>query len=215
MSRGWPIALIATMLVSGCAVGMGSAYVGQWRPHEQVTMRACRVDAAGRCAEHEELVEAVPGRTFWGVLATFPAVGVTRTSQAGVPDTRLRLESTLEVMKGYGGFAVGVRTGVQADLAGTGKDGRFDTTVPLAVLGHLSIADRLAVYAGGGYVPWAQVDHVQSHVGATGIAGLQYAIHRDLQERYVILSLEANTTWVELPHPYRTTALTGTVGLFF
>jgi hypothetical protein len=211
----WPLALAAVALASGCALGAGSAYVGQWRPRTKIALSACRVDDAGRCVEHHEVIEPVPARTFWGVLATFPVFGMTQTSQGGVPDTRLRLESTLEVMKGYGRFAVGVRTGVQGDLAGTGKDGRFDTTVPVAVLGHLSILDRLAVYAGGGYVPWAQVDHVRSHVGATGIAGLQYAAHRDLEERYVILSLEANTTWVDLPHPYRSTALTGTVGIFF
>ena len=199
-------ALLAFVLVvqSGCALGIGSAYVGQWRQHRQVEYTACVIDN-GRC-DPQPVTTDVPARKFWGTLVTFPAAGI-----AGASDgVHLRLETALEYMRGYDRFAVGVRAGVQLDLA----DKTFTTALPVTVLGHYSLSDRLAIYGGPGYVPGAWIGDSVSHIGATGVAGIEYGLGRDLDEHYVILSLEASTTWIDLARPYTSTGVTATLGLF-
>jgi len=202
------LAALASLALSGCSFGAGSAFVGQWRPHEQIDFDACLVDDAGRCTARKQVTSQVPGRRFWGVITTVTAVGAASVSQADTTTTRARLTPSLEIMKGNGPLAVGVRGSVQLDLKAAGA-------VPLVVLGHLSLTDRLSVHLGGGYVPFARQAGENAFVGVQGLAGLQLALSRTHSENYIIMTLEADTTWIAFDQRYRSNGVTGHLGVFF
>ena len=194
--------------LGGCGLGFGSAFVGQWRPRREVEFEACLVDDGGRCVERKQVATAIPARRFWGAIVTFPALGAASVTAGGVRQTRLRLTPSLELMRGWGPYAVGVRAGVQVDRHAAGM-------VPVVALGHLSLTERLSVHAGGGYVPEAWLHGAHAHVGAQGLAGVQLALSRAEAENYVVISVEADTTWVGFAEPYRSSALSGHLGVFF
>ena len=146
------IRLALLCVLPSCAVGVGSAYVGQWRPHTDVDLQACRVGANNVCTETKQVTTTTPAKRFWGVNMTYPAVGASTVSQDGMTATRLRLDPSLEVLEGAGRFALGLRTGVVLDL-GTSKNQSAAGFMPVDVLGHLSLTDRIGIYGGVGYTP--------------------------------------------------------------
>jgi hypothetical protein len=203
------LAALATLAsLAGCGIGFGSAFVGQWRKREQVELDACLVDEGDRCVEHKQIATPVPARRFWGAIITYPTLGAALVTEAGVRRTRLRFTPSLELMRGWGPFAVAVRAGVQVDLSA----GR---AVPVVALAHLSLTERLSVHAGGGYVPYARLHGERAYVGAQGLAGIQLGISRTRAENYVVISLEADTTWVGFAESYRSSGLSGHLGIFF
>jgi hypothetical protein len=201
------LALVAASL-GGCSAGFGSAFVGQWRPYDRVDVDACLVDDAGRCREHKQVTTEVPGREFWGVVIAYPAAGVSSITQGGAHATRLRLTPSLEVMAGSGRFAVGGRIGAQIDRDGAGS-------MPIVGLAHLSLAERLSVHAGGGYLPYARQHGEIVHVGAQALGGFQLALSRARSENYIVATVETDVTWIAFAQHYRAIGISGHLGVFF
>jgi hypothetical protein len=202
------IVLAALAPLGGCGLGFGSAFVGQWRPRDQVEFDACLVDDSDRCVEQKEVVTPVPARRFWGAIITYPALGAALVTEGGVRRTRLRLTPSLELMRGWGAYALGVRAGVQLDRSAAGA-------VPVVVLAHVSMTERLSVHVGGGSVPYARLHGERAHVGAQGLAGAQLALSRAEAENYVVITVEADTTWVGFAESYRSNGLSAHLGIFF
>jgi hypothetical protein len=201
-------------LLPACAFGVGSAYVGQWRPHTDVELQACRVDASGGCSETKTITTFTPAKKFWGVNVTWPGPGASMVTQGGMTEARLRLAPSLEVLEGAGRFAVGLRSGAILDIENHAK-GEVAGILPVDVLGHLSLGDRIGIYGGVGYTPYARVHDETSMVGARALGGVQFVLQRDFLERYIVLTVEADTTWVDFDHPYHSTGLTSNLGFFF
>jgi hypothetical protein len=115
------IALVALVAIAqtGCALGFGSSYVGQWRAHEEIDFNACLEDESGRCVEEKQMVRQVPERKFWGFMMNFPVGGLgavyydDSTKRGFAP----RFDTSLELLRGSGKYAFGVRTGITFDNA--------------------------------------------------------------------------------------------------
>lgn len=198
--------LVPLLALTACSFGFGSAYVGQWRPRTHVDVDACLVDDAGQCRDHKQIVTAEPARRFWGVIVPLPALGAAHIDHAGHTTTSVRAEPGLEILSGYGKLAWGVRGSVLFE----------DHTVatPITAIGHLSLSPRFGIYAGAGYSPYARIagDHMPSETTALGgqvLAGAQIALARAL-----VLSLEADSTWLDVAGGYHSFGLTGQLGLF-
>jgi len=204
-------AATCTLLVTGCSVGAGSAYVGQWSPREQVDFEVCLQDEAGRCIDTKRVVSQVPGRRFWGVTTTFPAIGASQVQVGDQKSTKFRMEPSLEILKGSGRVAFGVRTSVLIDTG----DKQVATALPVTAIGHLSLHPRWAVHAGLGMVPFMRAEDTNAFVGGRGLFGFQYALSKTHSENFIVLSLELDTIYVLFDEPYRSTGLTGHIGLFF
>lgn len=201
--------LLAVLLgCTGCSVGVGSAYVGQWRAHDEVEYRACLEDAAGKCVAEKESVKHVPERSYYGVIIPYPALGAARVTHDGDTRTRFRMEPSLEVLRGKGRAAYGVRTGAVLDI----RDAIF---VPVMLLGHYSLHERFSVHAGLGGVPYARRGKEEAFLGGRGLLGFQWALGRVRSETYWVFSAEADTTLINFDAPYRATGLTGHLGIFF
>jgi hypothetical protein len=200
--------VVALASLAGCGVGGGGAFVGRWRPYDRVDYDACLVDDAGRCGEHRQVVTHVPARKVRGAIVTFPAAGVAVATRDGTTTTRARFEPSLEVLQGVGRVAVSVRVSGLFDLNGA-------SSVPVIALGHLSLTERLSVHAGGGYVPYARSAGETSLVGGRALVGLQLALSRAVSVNYVVLSVDADETWIDFDHPYRAMGFTGHLGVYF
>jgi len=61
-------AALLALATTGCTLGAGSAYVGEWRPRTVVDYRVCVEDALGRCASTRDVVTEHAPRRFWGVI---------------------------------------------------------------------------------------------------------------------------------------------------
>jgi len=207
--------ILALIPLAGCAVGAGSAYVGQWRPHDEVAFEACLVDDQGKCLERKEVVEHVPGRRFWGVLIAFPAVGAAGVTHAGDSQTVFRVEPSLEILRGSGRWAVGIRGGPVID-SGVGMDAKGGAvSVPLTAIGRLSVLDQVSVYAGLGFSPFARLAGETAFSAERALAGLQLALSKTHSENFIILSVEVDQVRIQFDDPYRSTGVTGNIGLFF
>ena len=200
--------MLLALSSTGCSVGMGSAYVGQWRARDEVVFRACREDDSGRCVENKEVVRHVPERTFTGVSLPLAAMGASFVTHRGETTLRYRIEPSLEVLHGRGSVAWGVRTGAVIDVRGA-------ISVPAMGVAHYSILERLGIYGAAGVIPYARRGDETGVFGARGLIGLQWAFARGDRETFWILNLEADTLWVKLADSYRSTGITGHVGLFF
>jgi len=206
MKRLFLVAAAASTV--GCSFGVGSAFVGQWRPHDRVDVDACLMDEAGQCAERKQVTTHVPERAFWGVLVAYPAVGIARVSRGDGDTTKARLAPSLEVMTGKGRYAVGARVAAQIELDAA-------RATPIAVLGHLSLTERLSVHAGAGYLPYARLHGESAFVGAEALGGFQLALSRTRSETYLVATVEGDVTWIGFDQPYRAIGLTGHLGIFF
>jgi hypothetical protein len=189
--------VLVLLLVSGCSFGFGSAYVGEHRPRHRVDVDACLTDDAGQCTDHKQIGHDERGRQFWGVVTQFPAAGV-----AVVDDQpTYRLEPSLEVLSGNGRLAWGVRSSLLFE--------GHTVATPLTGIGHLSLSDRFGIYAGAGYSPYARVGDETTYLGGRALVGAQVALTRIL-----ILSLEADSLWLDGPDGYRSTGFTTHLGFF-
>ena len=231
---GAMIALAVTALsLGGCAFGLGSAFVGQWSPRQEVEFEACLTDASAPgvsnsgdgCKERKEVVADVPGRRFWGVVLPLLQIGPSWVSYDGEEETQIRFQPALELMRGKGRWAYGVRTGIIFDSSGKTMDGpdgepvsdpydsmsAFDVTA----MGHVSIVDRLSLYGGLGYLPWADARDQTTSVGGRGLLGFQLALSKTHSSNFIVLSMEIDRIYLRLDETYRSTGVTGTIGLYF
>lgn len=201
--------LLLAVASSGCtSLGVGSAYVGQWRAHDEVAFRACREDESGRCLEHKEVVRHVPERSFSGVIVPYAAMGVAWVTHEDRTIARYRIEPSLEILHGRGRAAWGIRSGAMIDVRGA-------VAVPAMAMVHYSLFERVSVYGSAGFVPFARRARETSLLGGRGLLGFQWAFARTDREAYWVLSVEADTVWLRFAEPYRSTGITGHLGLFF
>ena len=207
-------AVVVVVALAGCSVGAGSAYVGQWRARDVVEFAACLEDDHGRCVDEKQVTTHQPARRFWGVTASYPALGAASVTSGDEVTTRLRGEASVGFVRGEGRVAWGVRASFMLDLGA-------DLSVPVTGLGHLSLSERIAVHAGLGYAPYTRrflPDEAfeVSYLGARGLAGVQYALGRHHGgNSYWVLTFEADTLVARFDHLYRSSALTGHLGLYF
>lgn len=197
---------LALVALTGCSFGVGSPYVGKWRPHRHVDVEACLVDDTGACTDHKQIITETPPKHFWGAILQFPGLGAASVTRAGDTTAEVRAEPSLELLSGFGRFGWGVR-------AGAIIDGNAIAT-PVTAIGHFSATDRVGLYAGAGFSPWARLalDHMPvetSHLGARVLVGAQLALTRIL-----ILSVEADSLWIGFDGGYHSLGLTGHIGVF-
>ena len=213
-------ALVLAQL-AGCSFGMGSAYVGQWRPHERVDFEACLQDEAGRCIDRKQVTTHVPGRRYWGVIVALPAIGVARATHRGTSSTLTRLEPSVEYLRGRGRWAVGARASfvfeAKNERADVPEDQRSPLLVslPLTAIGRVSLSPRVSAHAGLGYSLFSALNDERSSVASRGLVGVQLALTKTHSENFILLTLEADLMRVRLDEPYRSTGVTGNLGVFF
>jgi hypothetical protein len=196
---------------SGCTLGWGSAFVGEWRGRKEIDYRACLEDEQGRCLKKREKTKFIPERSFFGVAHSLPgAMGASWVTHKGVTQPKFRMESTLEVLKGRGPLAFGVRLGAALDM-----DDKIAVMIPVTLHGHYALTDQFNIYGGGGWVPYAQHDGERSFVGARGLVGFRWSFANTFRQTFWLLGVEANTTWVHFDKPYLSTGSIGYVGAFF
>lgn len=200
--------LTVAMCSVGCSMGFGSPYVGQWRARDEVVFKACREDGGGRCVEEKEYVRHVPARSFNGVIIPYAAMGASWATHNGATNPRFRLESSFEYLQGRGRLAWGVRVGGVLD-------GPRTVLVPAMLVGHFSLTERLGLYGAGGAIPFSRFGRESGALGARGLLGFQWALARVHNETYWLLSFEADTMWVKFADAYRSTGITGHIGVFF
>lgn len=200
--------VVPLLLTCGCSMGFGSAYVGQWRPRQEVVFKACLEDAAGRCIEEKEIVRHVPARRFSGVILPYASMGASFVTHEGRTTPRFRIEPSFEYLRGRGPFAWGIRIGGVFDVNAA-------TSVPAMFALHYSLGEHLGVYGALGPIPYARRANETAVLGARGLLGLQWAFGRMQSESYWVLTLEGDTSWVKFAQPYRSTGVTGHIGLFF
>lgn len=198
---------LALLLLSGCSIGIGGAYVGKHAPRRDVQVEACLVDDAGACIDRKQIVRDQPARHFWGALLAFPAIGGASVTQNGMKSSEFRAEPSLEVLSGYGRFAWGVRGSWLLDGS--------SMSVPITAIGHVSLVPRLGIYAGLGYAPWAQLTHDRAaseaaYANARALAGAQIRLARNFA-----LSLETDSLWLGFDGGYHSYGFTGHLGIFF
>jgi hypothetical protein len=191
----------------GCSMGFGSAYVGQWRAHDDVEYRACLEDDTGKCIAEKERVQHVPERSYSGAILAYPAMGVSWVTREGATTPRWRVEPSLEILHGRGRAAYGVRVGALFES-------HEAISIPAMLVGHFSLTEWLGVYGGLGYLPYARLQKEQSTVGARGLLGFQFVLAR-VGETYWVISAEADTLFIAFDQPYRSTGFTTHLGVFF
>jgi hypothetical protein len=199
------VALAVFAALPGCALGFGGARVGQWRARDRVDVDACLVDEHGICADHKQIVSHEPERTFWGAMLEFPAAGASAVTADRTTTPEPRVETSLEILRGHGGTALGGRMGRIFD-------GDVDA-VPAMALEHLALTDRIGVYGGPGLVPWAARVHADgsmttTNVGARALVGVQIAL-----SRHTLFGVESDAMWLHLSGGYRSFGLTGHLGV--
>lgn len=225
---------LALAMTSGCALGVGSSYIGQWKPRKHVDFEACLREpgppgarAAAECKERKQVITEEPGRRFWGVIAAPLQFGGASTRFRAEKRGRFRFQPNLELLRGEGRWAYGVRTGLMVepsdqesmdpnDPPGT-KVPTFDTfAVDVTAVGHVSLLERLSLYAGAGYLPYSGFAEQTSSLGGRGLLGLQLALTKTHSTNFIVLSLELDHFLVKYDEgTYRSTGMSGHIGLFF
>jgi hypothetical protein len=217
-----PLRMIALAPLAACSIGAGSAYVGQWRPHEQVDFEACLQDEAGRCTDTKQVKSHVPGRRYWGVIAMLPgSMGISKATYQGESSTLLRVEPSFEYLRGSGRWAIGARAGlVLESKTGEGDLPEAERTpdlmsFPVTAVGRVSLLPRVSAHVGLGYSLYSTRGDEHAFVAGRGLAGVQLALSKTHSESYIILTIEVDRMFIRLDEPYRSTGITGNLGLFF
>ncbi len=229
-------AAIAAAALGGCTFGTGSSYVGQWRPRQRVDFEACLREPgppgarqSTECQEKKQVITEEPGRRFWGVILTPMQFGASRVRYRADDDVRFRFQPSMEVLRGRGRWAYGVRTGVmfeptnqQVEEPPPGADPNAEAptldmfAMDVSAVGHVSVLERLSLFAGAGYVPYASYNDELSNVGGKGLLGLQLALSKTHSSNYLILTVELDHYVFRLDDGnYRSSGLSGTLGIFF
>lgn len=189
------VAVLALLAVhaAGCSFGFGSAYVGQWRAHREVDFEVCVEDDAGRCRETRQVTRDFPARHFWGVDIAWPNLGASLAEIEGARDTSVRLEGSMEILRGFGGRAIGFRSSVIWDAGDTGA-----LSFPVTALYHVGFSERFSAYGGLGWSPYTRLvdkardlDTVSRSV-VRGVAGLQIVINRSHRESRFLWAIEVD-----------------------
>lgn len=201
---------------SGCGIGAGSSYVGQWAQRSDADYRVCVEDAARRCARTAEISALRPARSFHGTTVLFPTAGVAAVDERGHgPSIAPRMEVALQHVRGHGRFAFGGRGSflLEPSLGGSSaKGGGSRSSTPLTALGYASIAERVAIHAGLGYSPYTRVaragDVRTTSSVARGLVGADVLLMRR-GETHLATTLELDTLLELAPFAaYRSTSLT-------
>lgn len=228
--------LAALVTASGCGFGFGSSFVGEWRGKRQVDFEACLREPAGpsataatpeaaACKDRKEVVTDLPPRRFWGVLLPMLQLGASSVSFRDRQDSlEIRFQPSIEFLRGKGRWAYGLRTGLLSETGGsTERRGDMEeeeinslAAWDVTAVGRVSVHDRLALHAGVGYLPYAGFVGESTHVGARGLVGAQIGLSKVHTETRFVLTLELDHLAFTLgDDPYRSTSLTGFVGIFF
>jgi hypothetical protein len=213
------LALLALLAAgaSGCGTAWGSAYVGQWRAQKKIDYVYCLEDERGNCTPPTVVSHEVPARRFFGVDIAYPAIGAAYTQHGDESRVKLRFEPSLEVLKGKGNWAFGVRAGALLELG----DHSFGA-VSVNGLVHRGISERYAIYAGAGYLPYVQVKEGKdampetSYVGFRGLAGAHVVLRKSISEFRIFLAVEGDVTYTLLDDDdYRSVGLQTRLTLSF
>jgi hypothetical protein len=232
-----PVALGAVLLAaSGCGFGFGSAFVGEWTGKRQVDFEACLREPAGpsatnatpeaaACKDRKEVVTDLPPRRFWGVLLPMLQLGASSVSFRDREDSvEIRFQPSIEFLRGKGRWAYGLRAGLLSETGGSTerRDDMLEEEMrslvawDVTAVGRVSVHDRLALHAGVGYLPYAGFDGESTNVGARGLVGVQIGLSKVHTETRFVLTLELDHLAFTLgDDPYRSTSLTGLIGIFF
>jgi hypothetical protein len=203
-------ALIA-IACSGCSLGFGSAFVGQWRPHTDHAYVACLEDETGKCVDEKAVDVPVPPRKFWGYMVLYPAIGAAIVHKNGRTDTRFRAEAANEYVRGWGRFAWGVRASALFDV-------NQHTSLNLMGTGYVSLTQRLALRIGLGYSPWTRSHGEMAEttfLAGRALAGVQFALSRTRSENFLVVSIDVDRMRVQFDDPVDVTGIVGNLGVFF
>ena len=105
------LACLALATQCGCAVSAGSVNVGQWRAKRQVDTSVCFEAPSGSCKKTLEVGRESPTRSFGGGIVAWFNPGYLRASRAGEVTQAAAFNSSIEYLRGRGGFALGGRLG--------------------------------------------------------------------------------------------------------
>ena len=224
-------AALAAAGLAGCSFGAGSSYVGQWMPREHVEFEACLQDSGppgahgdSECKERKQVITEEPGRRFWGVILSALQFGGSSVTFRGETTTQFRFQPSIELLRGKGRWAYGVRTGFllethgdqtaeMPDEEGTAQD---TTAFDVMAMGHVALFERLSAYAGAGYIPRAGLDGMSTSLAGRGLVGVQLGLSKTHSANYIVLTLELDHMVLDFGgDPYRSTGLTGHFGIFF
>lgn len=240
MKHRLTISALMITAISGCSFAGGSAYVGQWKPREHVEFEACLLDPAPpgmrgkeECKDRKKVVTEEPGRRFWGVILAALQFGGSSATFRGETNTQFRFQPSLEVLRGKGRWAYGLRTGFFLESAedepgappppppAPGEEemappGESVTAWDVMAVGHVALFERLSAYAGLGYVPRAGIYDERTSLGARGLLGVQLGLAKTHSANYIVLTLELDRLYLDFGgDQYRSTGLTGHFGIFF
>ncbi len=196
---------------TGCSVGAGSAFVGQWRPRTERAFVACLEDDSGRCIETKNVDVYVPARRFWGYVFQFPGLGAAIVQKGDSTDTRFRLDIANEFIRGKGRFAWGIRAGVTIDI-------EQHTSTSVMGMGYFSLTERLTLRGGLGYCPFTRTHadvSEDSFVGGRALGGIQLAFTKTHSENFLILAIDVDRTRIQFDQPVDVTGIGGTIGVYF
>ena len=150
---------LATALVlgtqAGCAVSAGTVNVGVWRAKREIDTKVCLEAASGGCAKTLEVGRDSPTRSFGGGMLSLFNPGYLRARRSdGTVTQGVAFSSSLEYLRGRGGFALGGRLGANlgSNFASQGRTNFF--SMPFSVLGYWGYP-LWSIYAGGGYTAYA------------------------------------------------------------
>jgi hypothetical protein len=222
---------VGALGLAGCSFGAGSSYIGQWMPRENVAFEACLREAgppsaqgADECKERKQVIIEEPGRRFWGVILSALQFGGSSVTYRSETNTQFRFQPSIELLRGEGRWAYGVRTGFLLETYGDQSaepteegDGLGDTSAfDVMAVGHVALFERLSAYVGAGYIPYASVDELHTSLAGRGLVGVQLGLSRTHSTNHIVLTLELDHMYLHLDgDPYRSTGLTGHVGIFF
>jgi len=156
-SRGLALGLLACLALAtqdGCAVSAGSVNVGQWRPKRQVDTRVCFEAPSGGCQKTLEVGRDSPTRSYGGAIVAWFNPGYLRASRAGVVTQAAAFNSSVEYLRGRGGFALGGRLGANLGSNFKNQGGTTFFSLPLSGLAYWGYP-LWSIYVGGGYTAYA------------------------------------------------------------
>lgn len=207
---------IVVALLGGCAIG-GYSTVGPLRAHDRTDYRVCLDASESTCEAHRDVVTRVPQRSFWGIAVAAPIGRSLVDVGRGVEKTG-RIEPCVELLRGRGAFAVGVRLSYAHDTIEATQTGtlRSYATLPITVLVHWGVTDWFEVFGGAGISPY---NHVFEHgvmedtsvIGVRGLLGAKVTIHHG---RWVnpYLGAQLDTSVSHFETTYRASALAFSIG---
>lgn len=188
------IALLTSLPLGACKLGIGSEHVGQWRKEKVPKFDVCIEDSTGQCTEHYKLEKTEAARDFWGAQILWGNLGVASSSYQGKSETKVRGELGFEYLQGHGDKALGIRASVIGDSG---------FAIPITLLAHWGPLTRFSFFAGAGYIPYSRLtflndspDNEQSLVGGRLLAGLKFVGSRYKNETRWIWTLEVDKRWV-------------------